>query len=94
MLQSSTFSCFLQVIWVKMRYTVTKIAAEFYSSSGTRYIYIPKEIQKIEPNCKHAFIRKKEAISKNKKKVGVEHTTKEEVLQATIEVIDKYLNKK
>lgn len=43
---------------------------------------IRREIQNIVPNCKHAFIRKKEAISKNKKKVGVEHTTKEEVLQA------------
>ena len=29
-------------------YTVTKIAADFYSSSSTRYIYIPKEVTKIE----------------------------------------------
>lgn len=29
-------------------YTITKIASEFYSSNGTRYIYIPKEIQVIE----------------------------------------------
>ena len=29
-------------------YTVTKIAAGFYSSSSTRYIYIPKEVTKIE----------------------------------------------
>ena len=43
---------------------------------------IRKEIQKIVPNCKHAFVRKKESISKNKKKVGVEHTTQKEVLQA------------
>ena len=48
---------------------------------------IRKEIQEIVPNCKHAFIRKKEAISKNKKKVGVEHTTKEEVLNALENVI-------
>lgn len=43
---------------------------------------IRKEIQELVPNCKHAFVRKKESISKNKKKVGVEHTTKEEVLNA------------
>ena len=29
-------------------YTVTKIATGFYSSSGTRYIYIPKEVTSIE----------------------------------------------
>ncbi len=29
-------------------YTVTKIATGFYSSSGTRYIYIPKEVTNIE----------------------------------------------
>ena len=29
-------------------YTVTKIATGFYSSSSTRYIYIPKEVTKIE----------------------------------------------
>ena len=29
-------------------YTVTKIATGFYSSSSTRYIYIPKEVAKIE----------------------------------------------
>jgi len=29
-------------------YTVTKIATGFYSSSGSRYFYIPKEIQMIE----------------------------------------------
>lgn len=43
---------------------------------------IRKEIQEIVPNCKHAFVKKEKSISKNKKKVGVEHTTKEEVLKA------------
>lgn len=43
---------------------------------------IRKEIESIVPNCKHAFIKKDYAISKNKKKVGVEHTTKEEVSEA------------
>jgi len=32
-------------------YTVTKIATGFYSSSGTRYFYIPKEIEVIEANA-------------------------------------------
>jgi ribonuclease M5 len=43
---------------------------------------IRKEVEGIVPNCKHAFIKKKNAISKNKKKVGVEHTTQEEILNA------------
>ena len=43
---------------------------------------IRKEIESLVPNCKHAFIKKNNAISKNKKKVGVEHTTKEDVLKA------------
>ncbi len=49
---------------------------------------IRKEIQEIAPNCKHAFIRKKEAISKNKKKVGVEHSSKEEVMKALENLIN------
>lgn len=43
---------------------------------------IRKEIETIVPNCKHAFVRKQKAISKNHKKVGVEHTTREEILKA------------
>ncbi len=34
------------------------------------------------PNCKHAFINKKDAISNNKKKVGVEHATDEVIINA------------
>ena len=34
---------------------------------------IRKKIEEIVPNSKHAFIRKKDSISNNKKKVGVEH---------------------
>jgi ribonuclease M5 len=45
-------------------------------------VRIRKEIESIVPNCKHAFIKKKNSISKNKKKVGVEHTTQEEVINA------------
>lgn len=36
---------------------------------------IRNEIEKMVPNCKHAFIRKKDSISKNNKKVGVEHAS-------------------
>lgn len=43
---------------------------------------IRRQILEIIPDSKHAFIKKKTAISKNKKKVGVEHTTKEEVIKA------------
>lgn len=53
---------------------------------------IRKEVEKLVPNCKHAFIKKEQAISKNKRKVGVEHTTKEEVLEAlknTITFVEK-----
>ena len=53
---------------------------------------IRKEIEKIVPNCKHAFVSKQNSISKNKRKVGVEHTTKQEVLEAlknTITFVEK-----
>jgi len=35
--------------------------------------YIRKKIQQVCPNASHAFVQKKDAISKNKKKVGIEH---------------------
>lgn len=34
------------------------------------------------PNAKHAFLRKKDAISKNNKKVGIEHASKECILES------------
>ncbi|MCM1131392.1 MAG: ribonuclease M5 [Roseburia sp.] len=34
------------------------------------------------PNALHAFLRKKDAISKNKKKVGIEHASKECILES------------
>lgn len=43
---------------------------------------IRRQIIKLVPNCKHAFINKDTAISKNKKKIGVEHSKKEEVFKA------------
>ncbi|MBO5541838.1 MAG: DUF4093 domain-containing protein, partial [Acholeplasmatales bacterium] len=37
--------------------------------------------EEIVPNCKHAFIRKKDAHSSNNKKLGVEHATKEVIIE-------------
>lgn len=37
---------------------------------------IRERIASIVPNAKHAFLRKKDAISKNHKKVGIEHASK------------------
>lgn len=34
------------------------------------------------PNAKHAFLRKKDAISKNKRKVGIEHASKECIVES------------
>lgn len=54
------------------------------------------------PNAKHAFLRKKDAISKNHKKVGIEHASKEVIISSlenvyesnnsvdTISVMDLY----
>lgn len=47
---------------------------------------IRKEIQSIVPSCKHAFIRAKN--SRWKHKIGVEHTTKDEVLSALENLIN------
>lgn len=38
------------------------------------------------PQAKHAFIRKKDAISSNKRKVGVEHATKEDIIKSLEDV--------
>ena len=42
---------------------------------------IRSKIEEIVPNCKHAFIRKKDAHSHNLKKLGVEHATKEVIIE-------------
>lgn len=39
-------------------------------------------ISELVPNASHAFIKKEDAISKNKKKVGVEHASKEVIINA------------
>ena len=43
---------------------------------------IRKRITEVVPNSKQAFLRKKDAISKNKKKVGIEHATKEIIMDS------------
>lgn len=42
------------------------------------------------PNCKHAFLRKKDCISNNKKKVGIEHASKDAIIDALTNI---YSNK-
>ena len=41
-----------------------------------------KRITEVVPNAKQAFLRKKDAISINKKKVGIEHATKEIIMDS------------
>ncbi|MFA9559776.1 ribonuclease M5 [Evansella sp. AB-rgal1] len=43
---------------------------------------IRKIIDKAVPGCKHAFILKEEAIDYQKRKVGVEHATKDSIIAA------------
>ncbi len=43
---------------------------------------IRKIIQAQIPNAKNAFLKKHLAISKNKKKVGIEHAKKEDIIEA------------
>ncbi len=45
---------------------------------------IRNKVMEVVPNCKHAFIRKKDSISHNKKKVGVEHADIE-IIKASLE---------
>ena len=47
---------------------------------------IRSKVLEIVPNAKNAFIRKKDAISQNNKKVGVEHATKEMIRNALIDI--------
>lgn len=43
---------------------------------------IRNTIAQYVPTIKHAFLRKKDAISKNKKKVGIEHASKECIIES------------
>ncbi len=43
---------------------------------------IRKTIDENISNCKHAFLRKKDCISNNHKKVGIEHASKEAIIDA------------
>ena len=49
--------------------------------------YIRKKIMSVVPNAQHVFIKKNEAISKNKKKVGVEHASLENIKKALDNII-------
>ena len=44
------------------------------------------------PNCKHAFLRKKDCISNNNKKVGIEHASKEAIIEALSNVYNNNSN--
>lgn len=46
------------------------------------------------PSAKQAFLRKKDAISKNKKKVGIEHATADAIKASLEPVLSKENNKK
>ncbi|MBP5444739.1 MAG: ribonuclease M5 [Acholeplasmatales bacterium] len=48
---------------------------------------IRKKIQSVIPNAKHAFLKKDLAISKNHKKVGIEHAKKEDIIEALESVL-------
>lgn len=48
---------------------------------------IRKKIVETIPSCKHVFVERKLAISKNKKKVGIEHMSKEELDKALENVL-------
>jgi len=48
---------------------------------------IRKILNKYIPNAKHAFLKKDLAISKNKKKVGIEHAKKEDIIDALNSVL-------
>lgn len=45
-------------------------------------------ISEAVPNSVHAFLRKKDCISSNNKKVGIEHASKEAILEALSNVYD------
>ena len=41
-------------------------------------------ISQAVPSCKHAFLRKNECISNNKKKVGIEHASKQSIYDLSL----------
>ncbi|MFC7370825.1 ribonuclease M5 [Fictibacillus iocasae] len=53
---------------------------------------IRKIISEHVPGCKHAFLPKQDAISKNKKKVGVEHAPRQAILDALKHVKEEYVS--
>ena len=53
---------------------------------------IRQKIEEIVPNCKHAFIRKKDAHSSNNKKLGVEHATKEIIIECLENVYENNIS--
>ncbi len=53
---------------------------------------IRSEVLRVVPNAKNAFIHKKDAISGNKKKVGVEHATKEMIRLSLDGIYNKEVN--
>lgn len=50
---------------------------------------ISKEVK----SCKHAFLRKKNCISKNKKKVGIEHASEDAIKEALANVYSNEITK-
>ena len=52
---------------------------------------IRKRITDVVPTAKQAFLRKKDAISKNKRKVGIEHASKE-IIKESLENVYTYNN--
>lgn len=57
---------------------------------GTR---IRQIIQNRVPNAKHAFIRKVEGISKNKRKVGIEHAENSVIIESLNKVMTPFVKK-
>ncbi len=49
---------------------------------------IREKINLIVPNAKHAFLRKKDAISTNKRKIGIEHASDEALLASLANVYE------
>lgn len=44
------------------------------------------------PEAAHAFLRKKDAISRNKKKVGIEHATKDCIIESLSQIYQPHQN--
>ncbi|WP_143522886.1 toprim domain-containing protein, partial [Pseudomonas sp. 2822-15] len=51
---------------------------------------IRKTIEKAVPGCKHAFLSKSQAVDLRKKKVGVEHASRDDILHALHHVKASY----